>query len=66
MNTERLYYFADLPQPDLVIRPEPGDFVIFNAAKIHRVRPVLGDGARVTVSAFAGFFSLNEPLELFS
>jgi hypothetical protein len=55
-----------LPQPDLVIRPEPGDFVIFNAAKIHRVRPVLGDGARVTVSAFAGFFSLNEPLELFS
>ncbi len=52
--------------PDLVIRPSPGDFIIFNAAKIHRVRPVLGDGARVTVSAFAGFFSINEPLELFS
>jgi hypothetical protein len=55
-----------LPEPDLTIRPEPGDFVTFNAAKIHRVRPVLGDGARVTVSAFAGFFSVNEPLEIFS
>jgi hypothetical protein len=55
-----------LPPPDFVLRPEPGDFVIFNAAKIHRVRPVLGQGARVTVSAFAGFFSTNEPLEIFS
>lgn len=55
-----------LPPPDLVIRPEPGDFLIFNAAKIHRVRPVLGDGARVTVSAFAGFFSVAEPFEIFS
>lgn len=55
-----------LPQPDLIIRPDAGDFCIFNAAKIHRVRPVLGDGARVTVSAFAGFFSINEPLEIFS
>ena len=55
-----------LPEPDLVIRPEPGDFIIFNAAKVHRVRPVSGDGARVTVSAFAGFFSMNEPLQIFS
>jgi hypothetical protein len=55
-----------LPEPDLVIRPVAGDFIIFNAAKIHRVRPVLGDGVRVTVSAFAGFFSINEPFHIFS
>ena len=55
-----------LPAPDQVIRPEPGDFVLFNAAKIHRVRPVTGNGARVTVSGFAGYFSDEEPLQLFS
>jgi len=55
-----------LPDPDLVVRPERGDFIIFNAAKVHRVRPVLGNGARVTVSGFAGFFSLTEPFHLFS
>lgn len=55
-----------LPPADFVIRPEAGDFILFNAAKIHRVRPVLGDRARVTVSAFAGFFSINEPLHIFS
>lgn len=55
-----------LPPPDLIIRPEPGSYILFNAGKLHRVRPVLGDGARVTVSAFAAFFSLDESLELFS
>lgn len=55
-----------LPPPDLVIRPEPGSFILFNAGKLHRVRPVLGDGARVTVSAFAAFFGLDESLEIFS
>jgi hypothetical protein len=55
-----------LPAPDLVIRPATSDLVIFNANKIHAVLPVVGDGARVTVSAFAGFFSLHEPLQIFS
>ncbi|MBL9144125.1 MAG: 2OG-Fe(II) oxygenase [Verrucomicrobiaceae bacterium] len=55
-----------LPPPDLTIRPTAGSFILFNAGKLHRVRPVLGDGARVTVSAFAGFSGLDQPLELFS
>jgi len=55
-----------LPPPDLIITPEAGSFILFNAGKLHRVCPVLGGGARVTVSAFAGFFGLDESLELFS
>ena len=55
-----------LPPPDLVIRPEAGDLVIFNAAKLHHICPVIADGASVSVSAFAGFFSANEPLQIFS
>ena len=33
---------ARLPEPKLVLDPAPGDLIIFNAWRVHSVRPVIG------------------------
>ena len=55
-----------LPAPSVVIRPEPGSLVVFNAWKVHAVRPSFGGGVRLTVSAFLGYRSPHVELLLFS
>jgi hypothetical protein len=55
-----------LPPPALIIRPLPGDLIVFNASRVHAVRPSSGGGARVTVSGFVAYSGPDEPLRLFS
>lgn len=51
-----------IPEPELVITPRAGEMIIFNASKVHAVRPV-SSGVRATISSFIGFSGLLNQLK---
>jgi hypothetical protein len=55
-----------LGQPTLVVRPEEGSVVIFDATKPHAVRQAHGTRSRVTFSSFLGFAGADRPLTIWS
>ena len=52
--------------PDVVHRPRPGQFYVFNAFRPHAVRAAAGSGTRVTISGFIDFYGEGLPLRLHS
>jgi hypothetical protein len=51
--------------PDIVVKPEVGDLIIFNARKLHAV--AAGNGSdRLTLSCFLGFRGHDQPLTFWS
>jgi len=54
-----------IPVPKLVVVPEKGDLILFNARRVHAVRPILA-GTRVAASTFIGYRGPASPLTLFS
>jgi len=55
----------DLGPPDIVVKPERGDFIIFNARKMHAV--AAGSGSdRLTLSCFVGYRGEDRPLTFWS
>lgn len=61
-------YGADrskMVDPDVVLRPKAGDAIIFDATRLHAVRPAVG-GPRVTVSCFIGYRGPEKPLTFWS
>jgi hypothetical protein len=55
-----------LPSPEVIIRPNPGDLIVFSASRVHAVRPSTGGGARVTVSGFVAYSGPDDQLRIFS
>ncbi len=54
-----------LGSPDIVVKPEVGDLIIFNARKLHAV--AAGEGSdRLTLSCFLGYRGLDRPLTFWS
>jgi 2OG-Fe(II) oxygenase superfamily len=56
---------SKLSSPDVVITPKQGGLILFNANRIHAVRPCEG-GPRVTVSCFIGYRGDTQPLTYWS
>lgn len=57
---------ADLDEPDWTVRPGAGDLLVFDAARVHGVRP-LSKGRRVTLACFLGVReTTDEPLAVFA
>jgi predicted 2-oxoglutarate/Fe(II)-dependent dioxygenase YbiX len=54
-----------LGEPDLVVRPDPGDLLMFNSRKMHAVSPGTGHN-RLAVSCFVGYRGDNLPLTFWS
>lgn len=54
----------DLPPPNLVIKPQLGDLIIFNPGKLHCI--ATGSGNRFTVSSFMGYHGPKAPLTWWS
>lgn len=54
-----------LPPPDVVIKPNVGDLILFNSNHIHAVRACHG-GPRVTVSCFIAYRGTSKPLTWWS
>lgn len=54
-----------IPGSDALLRPETGDLILFNANKVHAVRPTM-KGTRVTLSMFIGARGTDEPLVYWS
>lgn len=54
-----------IPSPDLCIKPNVGDLILFNSTCLHAVRPILR-GPRVTLSCFVGFRGKSLPLTYWS
>ena len=54
-----------LPPSRALIKPEIGDLILFDATKVHAVRPAQGS-PRVTLSAFIGYSGRYQPLSLWS
>jgi hypothetical protein len=55
-----------LAPPDVVIRPQPGELILFDASRVHAVTPSCGEGVRVTISGFLGYEGDDLPLRSFS
>ena len=55
----------ELGSPDIVIKPERGDFIIFNARKMHAVAAGKGSD-RLTLSCFVGYRGDDRPLTFWS
>ena len=53
-------------EPDLIIRPEIGDLILFSSHYYHAVGHGYGDGSRVSLSAFIGYRGTHEPLTFWS
>lgn len=54
-----------LGKPDLTVKPENGDLILFNARKLHAV--LAGSGVdRLTLSAFFGYRGESNPLTVWS
>jgi len=51
--------------PDLVLRPAPGDLIMFNPEQIHAVAAVR-TGSRLTASCFLGIRASNQPMSMFA
>lgn len=56
---------AELPPPDVVVKPGRGDLLIFNSRKIHAVASPR-DRARIAVSFFIGYRGDDQPLTYWS
>ena len=54
-----------LGDPAVVIRPDVGDLVLFDARKPHAVKRNK-KGRRVTASCFVGYYGADKPLSTFS
>jgi len=54
-----------LGSPDLIIKPEVGDLIIFESTCVHAVAPVKS-GVRVTTSCFIGYRGDDQPLSYWS
>lgn len=52
-------------EPAVTIKPNEGDAVIFDARRLHGVRPVREGTARYTASGFINVMSLDDPLGLY-
>lgn len=58
-------FHEDLGEPDLVVKPQLGDFILFNARKMHGV--AAGSGCdRLTFSCFVGYRGDDKPLTVWS
>jgi hypothetical protein len=54
-----------LGEPDMTVKPENGDLILFNARKLHAV--LAGSGTeRLTISAFFGYRGDSSPLTVWS
>ncbi|MDP1605037.1 MAG: 2OG-Fe(II) oxygenase [Rhodocyclaceae bacterium] len=54
-----------LGEPDMTVKPENGDLILFNARKLHAV--LAGSGTeRLTISAFFGYRGDSSPLSVWS
>lgn len=58
-------FLEDLGPPDIVVKPERGDFIIFNARKMHAVAAGAGKD-RLTLSCFVGYRGEDRPLTFWS
>jgi hypothetical protein len=56
---------AKLPAPEAVLRISAGDAVLFDATRLHAVRPVVG-GPLVTLSCYVGYRGPGQPLTYWS
>ncbi|OCQ53256.1 hypothetical protein Ppb6_01657 [Photorhabdus australis subsp. thailandensis] len=56
---------ALLGNPDVVIRPSPGDLILFNSHRMHAVSPG-SNGIRLSLSCFIGYRGMAEPLSFWS
>jgi hypothetical protein len=56
---------AKLPLPDVTIKPQVGDLILFNASNLHAVSAARG-GQRVTLSMFIGYRGEDRPLSYYS
>ncbi|VVO18556.1 2OG-Fe(II) oxygenase [Pseudomonas fluorescens] len=56
---------ALLGPPSLEIRPEPGDFIMFNSRRMHSVTPGVSD-PRLSLSFFVGYRGNTSPLTYWS
>lgn len=54
-----------LGTPDIVVKPQVGDLILFNARKLHAVASGQGSD-RLTVSCFVGFRGADKPLTVWS
>jgi hypothetical protein len=54
-----------LGEPDLIIKPEIGDLVLFNAKKMHSVAPSV-EVSRISLSCFIGYRGEHAPLSFWS
>lgn len=54
-----------LGSPDLIIKPEVGDLIVFESTCVHAVAPVT-TGVRVTTSCFIGYRGDDQPLSYWS
>ncbi len=57
--------YAKLPPSRALIKPDAGDLILFDATKVHAVRPAQGSH-RVTLSAFIGYSGRYQPLSFWS
>ncbi len=55
---------SKLPPPDLTIKPNVGDLILFNPGNLHCIRT--GSGQRFTVSSFIGYRGEDKPLSYWS
>ena len=51
--------------PDMVIHPDDGDLILFNAGVLHGVEKLI-KGNRVTTACFLGYSSEDKPLRIFA
>ncbi|GGM17004.1 2OG-Fe(II) oxygenase [Pseudomonas asuensis] len=56
---------ALLGPPDVEIRPDPGDLILFNSRKMHSVTPG-SDHLRLSLSCFVGYRGTSSPLTFWS
>ncbi|MFJ4878327.1 hypothetical protein ACIP93_24375 [Streptomyces sp. NPDC088745] len=56
---------AELPEPTVVVKPEPGDLALLNPRLIHAVRPS-SDATRITIGSFIGYLGEDRPLVYWS
>jgi hypothetical protein len=54
-----------LPAPTVVIKPEPGDLILFNSESLHAVTAVNAE-TRVSISSFIGYRGIDAPLTMWS
>jgi hypothetical protein len=54
-----------LPPPHHTIKPTSGDLIIFNARRLHAVKPAINH-SRISIACFIGYYGQNKPLTYWS